>query len=59
MKVLCPICKCELEGDADELPHRPFCSERCKTIDLGNWLDGVYRFSRPLRDDEDDDIVMS
>lgn len=24
-------------------PARPFCSERCKTIDLGNWLLGDYR----------------
>src|SRR5688572_26134074 len=27
---------------------RPFCSRRCKMIDLGNWLDEVYTFSRPL-----------
>jgi endogenous inhibitor of DNA gyrase (YacG/DUF329 family) len=59
MKILCPICKRELEDVPDDFPHRPFCSARCKTIDLGNWLDEVYRFSRPLRDDEDDDIVMS
>jgi endogenous inhibitor of DNA gyrase (YacG/DUF329 family) len=23
-------------------PHRPFCSERCKLIDLGNWASGTY-----------------
>ncbi|HET7213445.1 MAG TPA: DNA gyrase inhibitor YacG [Terriglobia bacterium] len=37
----CPICKKEvpLEGN----PFRPFCSERCKLIDLDNWLEGRYR----------------
>lgn len=59
MKILCPICKHELEDVQGDSPHRPFCSARCKTIDLGNWLDGKYRFSRPLRPDEDDDIVVS
>ena len=43
----CPTC-----GRKDEVPEdfewRPFCSRRCKMIDLGNWLDEVYRFSRPL-----------
>jgi endogenous inhibitor of DNA gyrase (YacG/DUF329 family) len=24
-------------------PFRPFCSERCKLVDLGNWLGGRYR----------------
>jgi endogenous inhibitor of DNA gyrase (YacG/DUF329 family) len=28
---------------------RPFCSERCKLIDLGNWLGEKYRISRPLQ----------
>jgi endogenous inhibitor of DNA gyrase (YacG/DUF329 family) len=26
----------------DNNPFRPFCSERCKLVDLGNWLDGAY-----------------
>jgi len=28
----------------------PFCSERCRLIDLGRWLDGDYRLSEPLLD---------
>ncbi len=24
-------------------PFRPFCSDRCRTIDLGNWISGTYR----------------
>jgi len=33
-------------------PHRPFCSERCKLIDLGNWVTGVYRVSQQTADEE-------
>jgi endogenous inhibitor of DNA gyrase (YacG/DUF329 family) len=43
----CPICREEVAKTAD---FRPFCSERCRRIDLGNWLDGTYRIAA-----EDDD----
>lgn len=36
MKVPCPRCKQILEWSKDN-PFRPFCSERCKLIDLGAW----------------------
>lgn len=41
MKVKCPICRrlAAWEGN----PYRPFCSERCKLIDLGKWLKEDYR----------------
>ena len=32
----------------------PFCSERCRTIDLGKWASGVYVISSPLNDPEAD-----
>ena len=37
----CPTCrkKTALAGN----PFRPFCSERCKLIDLGRWAAGNYR----------------
>jgi len=39
LELRCPICKKEVtSGDADF----PFCSQRCRTIDLGNWASGVY-----------------
>ncbi|MEM6392245.1 MAG: DNA gyrase inhibitor YacG [Planctomycetota bacterium] len=41
----CPICGVDVLEDN---PHRPFCSERCRTIDLGRWLDEGYRVSRPI-----------
>lgn len=34
----CPIC-----GKPAATGHRPFCSKRCRDIDLGRWLRGVYR----------------
>lgn len=35
----CPICKKPVkEGD----PEFPFCSERCRVTDLGNWASGKY-----------------
>jgi endogenous inhibitor of DNA gyrase (YacG/DUF329 family) len=45
--IRCPICRKELEVP-DDHPSRPFCSPRCKKIDLGNWLDEKYRLPRPL-----------
>ena len=47
----CPICKQNVawEGNA----FRPFCSERCKNIDLDNWLEGRYRIpASPDLDEE-------
>ncbi len=35
-KVKCPTCRREIDWDA--APFRPFCSERCRLIDLGAWL---------------------
>src|SRR5690606_35007945 len=36
----CPVCRREFEkGDS---PALPFCSERCRTIDLGRWLGESY-----------------
>ena len=36
MKVKCPTCKKDVVWSA-EAKDRPFCSERCKMIDLGDW----------------------
>jgi len=39
--IYCPICQsvCRWEGN----PVRPFCSERCRLLDLHNWMDERYR----------------
>ena len=41
----CPICRKHVEWAGN--PYRPFCSERCKLIDLDNWLSERYRISTP------------
>jgi endogenous inhibitor of DNA gyrase (YacG/DUF329 family) len=42
--MLCPICKKPVpESPADRPKSDPFCSERCKLIDLGRWLRGAYQ----------------
>jgi uncharacterized protein len=60
VRIHCPICKRELEA-AEDFPYRPFCSIRCKQVDLGNWLNGEYRISRPLRPEEveDDEFLLN
>jgi uncharacterized protein len=35
-RIKCPTCQREI--DWSQAPFRPFCSERCKLIDLGAWL---------------------
>jgi endogenous inhibitor of DNA gyrase (YacG/DUF329 family) len=41
----CPICHKEV---APNNPEFPFCSERCRLVDLGNWASGKYVISTPL-----------
>ena len=58
--MICPICKKPVEEGA---PEFPFCSERCRLLDLGNWASGKYAIpvSRqaepavPESDPEDDE----
>jgi uncharacterized protein len=38
----CPICKRELKQGAAAIKTHPFCSPRCKMVDLGNWLGDGY-----------------
>jgi uncharacterized protein len=40
--VKCPTCKRPVEWSPDS-PYRPFCSERCRLIDLGAWLHEAHR----------------
>ncbi|MEO8096474.1 MAG: DNA gyrase inhibitor YacG [Acidobacteriota bacterium] len=47
----CPICRKPVEVTD---PNMPFCSDRCRTIDLGNWASEKYVIPEPL--DPDDDI---
>jgi endogenous inhibitor of DNA gyrase (YacG/DUF329 family) len=38
----CPSCR-QPVGLRSVNPAFPFCSERCRLLDLGKWFDGVYR----------------
>lgn len=40
--VSCPHCGKPVVWDMSN-PYRPFCSERCKLIDLGQWAEEKYR----------------
>jgi endogenous inhibitor of DNA gyrase (YacG/DUF329 family) len=39
-----------MPGNWQEYPDFPFCSARCRKIDLGRWLDEKYRISSPALD---------
>ena len=52
----CPICKKFVPDPAPgaQMPkYFPFCSERCKLIDLGRWLDGKYQIPVATHDEDD------
>ena len=65
----CPICKKPVEEPPSRGPGRaragtstdvkpstfPFCSERCKLIDLGRWLDGKYQV--PVVEEDGDELA--
>ena len=48
MKLRCPICKKPTDSDANA--EFPFCSERCKIVDLGAWASEKYVISEPAVD---------
>ena len=52
----CPICKKAVKST--DLDY-PFCSERCRTIDLGKWASGQYVISSPVKDIADEFDVQS
>jgi uncharacterized protein len=50
LKLRCPVCKKAVKNaDADF----PFCSDRCRTIDLGKWASDAYVISSPITDAEE------
>ncbi len=52
-KITCPICKKEIAWNDN--PFRPFCSERCRLLDLGKWADASYRIPGEKKDATDVD----
>ena len=56
VKLRCPICKKSVKS-AD--PDFPFCSDRCRVIDLGKWASGGYVISTPVTDPEQLESIQS
>ncbi|NTV96941.1 MAG: DNA gyrase inhibitor YacG [Thiobacillus sp.] len=58
-QVKCPICGTSVVW-GPQSPPRPFCSDRCRLIDLGAWASDAYRVEGevPL-DDESDPLARS
>jgi len=56
----CPICGKAVpapERVGEQLrvpPYFPFCSERCKMVDLGRWMLERYKISKPLSEADDE-----
>jgi len=54
LTLACPTCKKTVEW-SDAFPHRPFCSERCRLIDLGEWASEGHRIpGEPVMPPEED-----
>jgi endogenous inhibitor of DNA gyrase (YacG/DUF329 family) len=50
VKLRCPICKTSVKSTG---PDFPFCSDRCRILDLGKWASGGYVISSPVTDTEE------
>lgn len=57
LKVKCPECSKEFNYYSSE--YRPFCSEKCKMVDLGMWLTENYTVSstEPLSESDIETII--
>ncbi|WP_213875335.1 DNA gyrase inhibitor YacG [Pseudomonas sp. dw_358] len=53
VNVECPTCGAPVEWSAAS-PNRPFCSDRCKLIDLGAWASEEHKI--PVAPDAEDDL---
>ena len=51
VRLRCPTCKKLVKS---KNPEFPFCSERCRLIDLGKWASGQYVVSSPVKDTSDE-----
>jgi endogenous inhibitor of DNA gyrase (YacG/DUF329 family) len=51
MKHKCPICKKPTDSERDA--EFPFCSDRCRMHDIGNWASEKYVVSDPVFNEED------
>lgn len=50
--VPCPTCRRPTPWDGN--PYRPFCSQRCRVTDIGNWAQDRYRIAGPPLEEAED-----
>jgi endogenous inhibitor of DNA gyrase (YacG/DUF329 family) len=50
LSLRCPICRTLVLRTQEDFP---FCSDRCRTIDLGKWASGGYVISTKINDPEE------
>jgi len=61
MKRQCPVCRKPVSGpsgaknQANNRGFFPFCSERCKLVDLERWFQSEYVISSPVQQQKNDD----
>jgi endogenous inhibitor of DNA gyrase (YacG/DUF329 family) len=57
----CPVCDAPVflrpTAERPATPTAPFCSDRCKTIDLGRWLEESYSVPHVGRVDDDEELA--
>ena len=59
-KIKCPMCEKKVQFDDKEKlpPYFPFCSKRCKLIDLGKWLNEEYTISDPITEESLEESLL-
>jgi endogenous inhibitor of DNA gyrase (YacG/DUF329 family) len=57
MKLKCPICKQPVDSETN--PEFPFCGERCRERDLGNWAMEKYKVAVPMMDESEPEETES
>lgn len=55
IKIKCPRCKVETVWEGN--PDRPFCSEKCRMIDLGCWADEEYKIPSNETPMSEDNVI--
>lgn len=48
--LFCPTCRKVVLATNEDFP---FCSDRCRLLDLGKWASGEYKISAPIQDPDD------
>ncbi len=55
-EIKCPQCRKDVAWQDN--PHRPFCSERCRLVDLGQWADESYRIAGKSQDSLSEENIV-